>query len=210
MGLTGQYTFQLAFRVHKSDESAYIVRGYSSGDRSAVAEVELEPGTYEVKIQIQGYRDSTLPKVEDVVKQNWLSRRDKLIRIGLSYDLAHAKGQIEDANKKEWIDTTAVATTTTLNHPVPTQTQAPISMQTADVEPLGGGHETAQADAISAPADPAAEKPVDPWNAPLVVGLRVFCRNTSASINVKTVKAENVTVETKGKLDVDDPEKDRT
>jgi hypothetical protein len=84
MGLSGQYSFQLAFRVHKSEETAYIVRGYSSGDRSAVTEVDLEPGKYEIKMQIAGYRDSTQPKVEDVVKQNWLSRRDKLIRIGIS------------------------------------------------------------------------------------------------------------------------------
>ena len=84
MGLSGQYAFTMAFRVHKVNETAYLVRGYSSGDRSAVAEVNLEPGTYEVKMQIQGFRDPTLPKVEDVVKQNWLSRRDKLIRIGVA------------------------------------------------------------------------------------------------------------------------------
>lgn len=213
VGLTGQYTFQLAFRVHKSNESAYIVRGYSSGDRSAVAEVDLEPGTYEVKMQIQGYRDSTLPKVEDVVKQNWLSRRDKLIRIGLSYDLAHAKGQIEDVDKKEEKDATTVTRTVaaaTSSDPVVATPQAPVSMQTADLEPLGGGYEAAADPATTAPADPPAEKPVDPWNAPLVVGLRVFCHKATASINVKSIKAEDVTVETKGKLDVDDPEKDVT
>lgn len=207
VGLSGQYSFQLAFRVHKSDETAYIVRGYSSGDRSAVAEVELEPASYEVKMQIQGYRDSTLPKVEDVVKQNWLSRRDKLIRIGLSYDLAHAKGQVQDVSKDKkdeaGKETAAVAPT------VVAAAQAPVSMQTADLEPLGGAYDAAADPATTAtPADPPAEKPVDPWNAPLVVGLRVFCHKTTATISVKTVKSENVTVETKGKLDVDDPEKD--
>lgn len=210
MGLTGQYTFQLAFRVHKSDESAYIVRGYSSGDRSAVAEVKLEPGTYEVKMQIQGYRDSTLPKVEDVVKQNWLSRRDKLIRIGLSYDLAHAKGQIEGADKKDAKDTEVVKAAPA--EPVPAAPQAPVSDQTYEHEPLGGGYDAAEEEATAAVAATTAaetpEKPVDPWDAPLVVGLRVFCYKASASISVKTVKDEDVTVETKGKLDVDDPEKD--
>ena len=95
IGLTGQYTFELAFRLHQSDQSAYIVRGYSSGDRSAVAEVDLEAGQYDVLLQISGSRDLSQPKVEDVVKQNWLSRRSKLIQIGLSYDLAHAQGQVE-------------------------------------------------------------------------------------------------------------------
>jgi hypothetical protein len=189
MGLTGQYTFQLAFRVHKSDETAYIVRGYSSGDRSAVAEVALEPGTYEVKMQIQGYRDPTLPRVEDVVKQNWLSRRDKLIRIGLSYDLAHAKGQIEDAGKIEGKDASNFARALPSEAAV-TAPDAPVSIQTADLDPLGGGYEAADAPPAPTPADPPAEKPVDPWNAPLVVGLRVFCHKTTASVGVKVVKVE--------------------
>ncbi|KAG0652363.1 Calpain-type cysteine protease DEK1 [Hyphodiscus hymeniophilus] len=205
MGLSGQYAFTMAFRVHRSDETEYIVRGYSSGDRSAVAEVALEKGKYEVKLQIQGFRDSTLPKVEDVVKQNWLSRRDKLIRIGMSYDLAHAKGQIEDADKKADNLSAAVAAPIS-NDPPPTAQQAPITVQSVDSEPLGGGYDAAGDPASIAPADPPVEKPLEPWNAPLVVGLRVFCHNTSAVINVKTVKPD--TVETKGRLDIDDAEKD--
>jgi hypothetical protein len=208
MGLTGQYAFQLAFRVHKYDESesSYLVRGYSSGDRSAVAEVHLESGTYEVKMQIQGYRDSTTPKVEDVVKQNWLSRRDKLIRIGLSYDLAHAKGQIEGADEKDGKGATEAAKAVP-SDPVVADPEAPVSGQTYDLEPLGGGYEAAQTDAASTAPAETPEKPVDPWNAPLVVGLRVFCHKATASISVKTIKSEDVTVATKA-LDVDDPEKD--
>ena len=38
--------------------------------------------------------------------------------------------------------------------------------------------------------------------------LRVLCHKTDASIGVKAVKAEEATVETKGKWDLDDPEKD--
>jgi hypothetical protein len=79
MGLTGQYTFQLVFRLHKAGEKEHIIRGYSSGDRSATTEVDLEAGTYEVLLQISGQRDSTQPKVEDVVTQNWLARREKLM-----------------------------------------------------------------------------------------------------------------------------------
>ena len=214
-GLTGQYSFQLAFRLHSAGESAYIVRGYSSGDRSATAEVSLEPGKYEVKMQVMASRDSTLPKVEDVVKQNWLSRRDKLIRIGLSYDLAHAKGQTDPVDQRAEKSTgdfvqVAAADTTTAAAQTSTSDAAPT------VAPMGGSFgadEAPQADSgDSAATDQAAnsEKPEDPWNAPLVVSLRVFCHKTSASINVLRTKPADVTAETKGKLDVDDPEKDAT
>jgi hypothetical protein len=93
--------------------------------------------------------------------------------------------------------------------PVAAETQASVCMQTANLEPLGGGYDAAADPAPATSADPPAPTPVDPWNAPLVVGLRVFCHKTTATINVMAVKSENVTVKTKGKLDVDDP-KDAT
>jgi hypothetical protein len=226
-GLTGQYTFQLAFRLHTAGDSAYIVRGYSSGDRSAVAEVDLGAGTYEVKMQIVASRDSTLPKVEDVVKQNWLSRRDKLIRIGFSYDLAHAKGQIDTTDQNggkgvtEVVEATAVevvpaAAQTSTSNRLPDLAPLPVQAPLPGLAPMGtsfgGDEEDFQAGAGDTTApDSAADKdktPDDPWNAPLVVGLRVFCHNTAASISVLRTEPENVTAETKGKLDVDDPEKD--
>jgi hypothetical protein len=219
-GLTGQYTFQLAFRLHAAGESAYIVRGYSSGDRSAVAEVDLGAGKYEVKMQIVGSRDPTLPKVEDVVKQNWLSRRDKLIRIGFSYDLAHAKGQIDTTDQRGGKDVTEVETATAVEAvpaaaPTSTLSSLPVLAPLPSLAPLGmsfGEDEDVQAgasDDTSPDSEPAQDKtPDDPWNAPVVVGLRVFCQNTVASVSVVRTEPEDVTAETKGKLDVDDPEKD--
>jgi hypothetical protein len=41
-----------------------------------------------------------LPKVEGVVAQNWLARREKLMAIGLSYNVANAKGQGSEPKKK--------------------------------------------------------------------------------------------------------------
>ena len=94
-GLTGKYFFELAFRLHKSGQIVHIIRGCSSGERSASTEVDLDAGQYDVFLHISATRYSRQPRVEDVIKQKWLSRRSKFIQIGLSYDLAHAKGQIE-------------------------------------------------------------------------------------------------------------------
>jgi hypothetical protein len=216
-GLTGQYSFQLAFRLHAAGETAYIVRGYSSGDRSATAEVNLEPGKYEVKMQVVASRDSSLPKVEDVVKQNWLSRRDKLIRIGLSYDLAHAKGQT-DAKDQKASNIAPEEVKPTAAEVIPAVTQASTSETAPGIAPMGKSYgmdeEPQAADTDdTANTDPAEDKDKpedDPWNAPLVVGLRVFCHKTAASITVVRTEPEDVTVSTKGTLDVDDPEKDAT
>jgi hypothetical protein len=205
-GLTGQYTFELAFRVHSAGSSDYIIRGYSSGDRSAVTEIDLEAGAYEVRMQIQGYRDSSQPKIEDVVKQNWLSRRDKLIRMGLSYDLAHAKGWTESMDNKA-----AATAAPPAPAPVPATITTDNVVQTVEDE-TGLG---AALDADPAPVTPAAADPPpktdDPWNAPLVVGLRVFAQGTSAIIKVVN-EGEGEAATTEGKidgkrLDVDDPEK---
>jgi len=266
-GLTGQYDFNLAFRLHIAGQSEYIVRGYSSGERSAVAEVDLEPGAYRVLLQIEAFRQSSRPKIEDVVKENWLERRDKLIRIGLSYDLAHAKGKIEEkvvpkkvtekkekqkkvegkkgtgevkadeqkSEKKEVKDKkveekpTEPATTSTAEpeNKAPAEESAQHHSAPSDEEPLGGC--SAEPNAPSPPlahdADSdESENPDDsddsndedgqgddaPWNAPLVVSLRVFCHKTAATIKVIRHDAEDATAETKPELDVDDPEKDAT
>ena len=95
VGLAGQYIFDIAFRLHGKGEEPHLIRGYSSGDRSASAELDLEEGEYEVLMQISATRARKRSKIEDVVEQNWLTRRDKLIQIGLSYDLAQAKGQLD-------------------------------------------------------------------------------------------------------------------
>ena len=100
VGLQGQYSFELAFRLHKSKEEKHLIRGYSSGSRSAATELDLEAGVYEVLLQISATRDTNEPKLEDVVKANWLERRSKLIQVSLAYDLAQAMGQI-DLGKKE-------------------------------------------------------------------------------------------------------------
>ena len=269
-GLKGQYSFSIAFRLHRSGEDMYIVRGYPTGDRSATAEVELEAGTYDVLLQISAQRDSSAPKIENVVKQNWLSRREKLIRTGLSYDLAHAKGHIEEEEKEEEkkpSDSTtgpakeedgAPNTAESSKAPEPSKDAEPSkeSQPDTDVKPVdvsapipsqppaatsesgstssaptatppsttAAGDLGAPADADPAPkpdptdgpAEAAADDKDDddktpaeePWNATCVVGLRVFCQNTAATISVVRCAAEGVFSDTNKKLDIDDPEKD--
>ena len=81
-------------------------RGFESSfpDRSISAEVELEPGRYEVLPKISATRDMEKPFVEDVVKKAAEDNPQKLRQIGLNYDIAHAKGgfqEEEEAKKKE-------------------------------------------------------------------------------------------------------------
>lgn len=231
-GLTGQYKFQLAFRLHEDGESEkYIVRGYSSGERSAVAEVELEAGTYRVLLQIEAFRQSWRPKIEEVVKTNWLDRRDKLIRIGLSYDLAHAKGKVEEPKKVEpkieepkKEEVNKVDEKKIEDKPKEPVAEGSKEVGTSTTEEAAvhtdGTHEAHEGlGAEPNPPPPPTVVPHDedddedtegdnaPWNAPLVVSLRVFCHKTAATIKVLRKDAEEETVETKAELDVDDPEK---
>ncbi|TGO63012.1 hypothetical protein BOTNAR_0106g00080 [Botryotinia narcissicola] len=165
-GLTGQYTYYLSFQLHKPGQKCQIARGYSSGDRSAATEVFLEAGTYEVYLKITGYRDDSLPRVEDIVKDNWLARRDKLIQIGLKHDMAYVKGVImNDFLKKD--KRISLATPITLTTP---------SVLTPPPTPL------------PAPALPIlnneADMAKDAWNASCVVGLKIYTHETIASIGI--------------------------
>ena len=133
VGLAGQYLFDIAFRLHGKGEEPHIVRGYSSGDRSASTELDLEAGEYDVLMQISATRDRSRSKIEDIVAQNWLTRRDKLIHIGLSYDLAQAKGQLEpEANPKAEEDKAAASSS--LSSSQAQDTQATITPPTPTAE----------------------------------------------------------------------------
>lgn len=103
-GLVGQYRFDLSFRIaHQGDDENYIIRTAAGvpQSRSVHTELTLDPGTYEVRLKIVGTRKEGKPKVEDVVRDNWLERREKLLRTGLSYDLAHAKAQVKEVEKEK-------------------------------------------------------------------------------------------------------------
>lgn len=69
--------------------------------RSVSAEIELEPGRYEVLPKISASRDADKMMVEDVVK-DWAEKNpQKLRQVGLNYDLANAKADMPDDGEPE-------------------------------------------------------------------------------------------------------------
>ena len=64
--------------------------------RSVSTDLELEPGTYSVLMKITATRRTGDSTPEEIIRANCKSRQNKLIQIGLAYDLAHAKGQIRE------------------------------------------------------------------------------------------------------------------
>ncbi|MDI1487082.1 MAG: hypothetical protein OHK93_006345 [Ramalina farinacea] len=51
-------------------------------------------------VKIAATRDLSVMLPQDVVKMNCEDRQEKLLAVGLSYDLAHAKGRAEESEKK--------------------------------------------------------------------------------------------------------------
>lgn len=102
-GLEGQYRFELTFRVHKAGKSDYVVRSQTPYrmTRSTNVELELEAGDYEVRVKINATRNEAVFPIEKVIKQNAKSRREKLLRIGLTYDLGHCKGRFVETPEEK-------------------------------------------------------------------------------------------------------------
>lgn len=101
-GFAGQYKVRLSLRLHRKGDDAYIARTNREweGQRSVNVELDLEAGAYEVRLKLSASRNDKAEKIKDVVEASWLTRRSKLLTIGLSYDLAHAKGQLREPDGK--------------------------------------------------------------------------------------------------------------
>lgn len=102
-GLEGQYRFELAFRVHKAGEEDYVVRSqnYYRMNRSVNVELELEAGEYVVVVKIDAQRNELVMPVEEVVRTHAKERREKLLRVGFAYDVAHSKGKIIETDEEK-------------------------------------------------------------------------------------------------------------
>ncbi|KAM3460772.1 hypothetical protein NHJ6243_005568 [Beauveria neobassiana] len=102
-GLEGQYTFQLSFRVHKAGYEGYLVR--SEPDlrflRSVNVELELDAGAYEVYVKIKAWRNDDKLPVQATIRKWAKTKRDKVSRIGKSYDLAHSRGRIVETKEEK-------------------------------------------------------------------------------------------------------------
>ncbi|ETN39894.1 uncharacterized protein HMPREF1541_06120 [Cyphellophora europaea CBS 101466] len=94
-GLEGEYDFDLQFRLEEasSDAGEYIVRSHGryAMDRSVSTDLTLPAGNYHVHMKIEATRNDNEP-VEHLLPKYVKERREKLIQIGTSYDLAHEKG----------------------------------------------------------------------------------------------------------------------
>ncbi|KAJ5899543.1 hypothetical protein N7495_004287 [Penicillium taxi] len=101
-GLTGEYSFMLKFRVQKDGEEDYMVRSQRSHfmHRSINAEIDLDPGRYHVLMKITAYRHEVAEPTEETVRRLAPSKREKLVQVGLSYDLAHAKGLVSETEQE--------------------------------------------------------------------------------------------------------------
>ncbi|KAL9131646.1 MAG: hypothetical protein Q9217_000457 [Psora testacea] len=102
-GMEGQYSFQLHFRLDKDGERDYIVRSHGNYSmwRSVSADLELDPGTYSVLMRITARRNTSKATPEKMIRENCKDRQNKLIQIGLSYDLAHAKCEIIETEEEK-------------------------------------------------------------------------------------------------------------
>ena len=94
----------LKFRLQKEGDEDYLVRSHSSHfmARSVNAEIDLDPGRYHVLMKLTAFRHDDEP-TEAIVRRVASTRREKLVQVGLSYDLAHAKGLVgqTDQEKRE-------------------------------------------------------------------------------------------------------------
>lgn len=102
-GLQGQYEYSLHFRVDKEGENGYIVRSHGNYmmSRSVSTDLELEAGTYSILMKITAKRYTGLPTPEETVRNNCKARQEKLVQIGLAYDLAHARGQVKETDEEK-------------------------------------------------------------------------------------------------------------
>ncbi|RAL17404.1 cysteine proteinase [Aspergillus homomorphus CBS 101889] len=102
-GLEGLYVFALHFLLQEENaapgEHLLVVRPVQCrGNRSISAEVELEPGRYEVLLKVVATRDSGSKKLEDVVRSYVEKNPEKLKQVGMNYDLANSR--VESAAKQ--------------------------------------------------------------------------------------------------------------
>lgn len=62
--------------------------------RSVNVELELETGEYDVRVKIDATRFQHILPIEQVIRNSAKERREKLMRIGLAYDLVHCKAKV--------------------------------------------------------------------------------------------------------------------
>ncbi|KAF3131535.1 hypothetical protein TWF569_011159 [Orbilia oligospora] len=94
-GLEGEYDFRLHFRIHRPENPEYLVRSRANCDmwRSVSCEVELEAGVWDIAYKITATKVDGRKSVEEAVPELSVNNRKKFLQVGMSYDLAFAKGR---------------------------------------------------------------------------------------------------------------------
>ena len=69
--------------------------------RSVSTDLELDAGTYSILMKITAKKYSWKSTTEQVIQASANDRQDKLIQIGLAYDLAHAKGHFKETEAEK-------------------------------------------------------------------------------------------------------------
>lgn len=69
--------------------------------RSVSTDLELDPGKYSVLMKITAKRNSRRPTPDHVLRKNCKYKQEKLVQIGLAYDLAHARGQVKETEEEK-------------------------------------------------------------------------------------------------------------
>ena len=105
-GLEGMHKFELQFRLEDAnmeDPDDYIVRANENYamTRSVSTDIELEAGTYIVLMKITATKDPGQTTVEETLPGYAQHKREKLLQMGLSYDLAHAKGVYVESREEK-------------------------------------------------------------------------------------------------------------
>ncbi|RNJ53192.1 hypothetical protein D7B24_002271 [Verticillium nonalfalfae] len=206
-GLEGQYRFDLGFRLHRAgDGEAYVVRSEPAYRmrRSVNVEIDLEAGNYEVHVRVEATRNDDLLPTHQVIR-NFNSSEGGHEESNFISALLEMRGkEIENA-------------ATNKNMGNPTNNNTGSLCHCPSTSPL-----------------PTPEEPdefeMNPWNAVVVVGLRVYHmvgpesqvqQETGDVVTLQVLslqtRVESETLDTamqvaemtKG-LDIDDTEKDAT
>lgn len=132
--------------------------------RSVNAEIELEPGRYFVLMKITAHRVKDGESTEEVIRSFAGSAREKLVQLGLAYDLAHAKA-VDLGGGEGGCSGDADG-----------QQTGPESEEREEGQGKVQGESNSN--------DNNNDNSNDPWNAVCVVGLRVYSKDPQLTIQV--------------------------
>lgn len=100
-GVQGRYRYALHFRLYKDGESTYLLRSMdqSGSMRSCNAELELEPGTFQLLVKVAAERVESKKTYEETIREYRDERREKLLAVGKSFDVTHSKGKLRETEE---------------------------------------------------------------------------------------------------------------